>query len=108
MNTQVSAKNLLIHYGVKGQKWGVTRKRPRPVAVDPLGPTRKLSTDELQKVVNRMRLEQQYLELARSPKTSGGKYAQSILENSGRSIVNTLVQTFISDQVRLSIAKKDK
>lgn len=63
----------LAHYGVKGMRWGIRRKRV-PASEDAervsasmqkarKGGTRALTTKELQELVNRMNLEQQYSRL---------------------------------------------
>lgn len=83
-----ATEEFLEHYGVKGQKWGVRRKSSgKSGGTD----TSKLSNDDLRKLVDRMRLDQQYSELAKS--TGGRKYAKSLLENSGRLAVGAVVTT---------------
>jgi hypothetical protein len=104
----------LAHYGVKGMKWGVTRRSdgsPQEVSVTqptpgkrlktsggrnlPASPdaiaaaaarqkarrstTNALSNQELQQVVNRMNLEQQYARLAAPQKSTGQKFAEAFL-----------------------------
>lgn len=103
------------HYGVKGQKWGVRRNQTSKTSSsskkkakkkssvnDPLAKTKNLTNDELRKVVDRMRLEQQYIELSRSQSTATGKkVAAKILKTAG----NTLVTALIGKGVAKSLSK---
>ncbi|MET0787212.1 MAG: hypothetical protein ABWY25_10945 [Paenisporosarcina sp.] len=54
----------LEHYGVKGMKWGVRRERED---------ISDISTEDLKKTVERMRLEKQYREITKDPRTEIGK-----------------------------------
>jgi hypothetical protein len=80
--------DFLEHFGVKGMKWGVRKKRSgssSPGSADAQragdakgkikkGGTKDLSNDELQALVKRMELEQKYGSLnARSSKKAAGK-----------------------------------
>lgn len=101
-------ENQLEHYGIKGMRWGIRRDSPsgsHPSAggsKTPLAPsedharvteaqakiraggTKTLSNQELQAVVTRMNLEQQYSRLASSPSStnsisSGQKFVREAL-----------------------------
>lgn len=86
----------LQHYGVKGMKWGV-RKRERPsfppsddaVKVNEsrnkarVSSTDALSTKELQQLVNRMNLEQQYARLSTPQKSAGSKFVSRMMKDKG-------------------------
>jgi hypothetical protein len=81
--------DVLAHYGVKGMRWGVRKsddsggsgggKKPEPSAdfenvkshkkTIKSGGTKALSNKELQEVVNRMNLEQQYVTLKKKETT---------------------------------------
>lgn len=94
-----SAGDNLVHYGVKGMKWGVHRATsssgtPKPPASEDVlkvdryketikaGSTRALSNKELRDVVERMNLEQQYSKLIGSKKSTidlGHDQAKKIL-----------------------------
>jgi hypothetical protein len=107
----------LMHYGVKGMKWGVRKDRsvssgPQPVQtlqrpgsrVQARGgknlpasedavkaaearqkarasTTDSLSTKDLQQLVNRMNLEQQYSRLTTPQKSAGKKFADRLMKN---------------------------
>jgi hypothetical protein len=70
----------LAHYGVKGQKWGVRRRQSQ--ASKDHATNRKLaamSDDELQRTVNRIRMEKQYKDLEKSKIKKGHDAAKTIL-----------------------------
>lgn len=74
-------KDFLAHYGVKGQKWGVRRRRQSQASKDH-ATNRKLaamSDAELQQTVNRIRMEKQYKELEKSKIKKGHDAAKTIL-----------------------------
>lgn len=77
----VTVENFLAHYGVKGQKWGVRRRRQSQASKDH-ATNRKLaamSDAELQQTVNRIRMEKQYKELEKSKIKKGHDAAKTIL-----------------------------
>lgn len=71
--------DFLEHYGVKGQKWGVRKRRNESARKKSFGgskkrktqenPLKNISDRELQQIVNRMNMEQQYARLT-TPKQS--------------------------------------
>lgn len=80
--------DVLAHHGVKGMKWGIRSKHtsnssstdsPDAQAIAESmkkiksGGTKALSTKELQDLVNRMNLDQQYSKLSGSAKFDTGK-----------------------------------
>jgi len=87
----LAVDDFLEHYGVKGMKWGVRRDRPSvPGSKDhetasalrtkvTAGGTKALSNQELQTLVNRMNLEQQYSRLNPQTKSAGAQLAESVL-----------------------------
>lgn len=77
-------ESILAHYGIKGQKWGVRRKRPssepahgdakrskRVVSRARESGTDAISNKDLRAAIERMNLEQQYNRLR--PKTNSEK-----------------------------------
>lgn len=78
----------LMHYGIKGMKWGVRKKSSAP-------PASTLSTLELQSAVNRMQLERRYNELSGSG--SPGQKAKNV--------VLDILKTEAKNQVRIQVGK---
>jgi len=98
-------EQFLAHFGVKGQRWGVRRSQSEihggghtpsqdhqnaTAAKDKArkGGVKTLSNKELQDMINRMNLEQQYARVAPTPKgiqilKAGGKVTGKILVNVG-------------------------
>lgn len=72
----------LYHYGVPGMKWGIRRYQNRDGSLTPRGKTRrnakKMSDDELRKVINRMQLENQYNQLSKSRISKGRKFLKNV------------------------------
>lgn len=96
---------ILQHFGIKGQKWGVRRSREELARVNPSedsarvekakakvvgGNTAALSNKELQDVVTRMNLEQQFSRLNAGTQSAGKKFAKEILVNVAKQQVTTL------------------
>lgn len=117
-----SIEDVLAHFGVKGMKWGVRKKRtsaPAPsedkrafnaaaAKIGKKGNTDALSNKELQAVVNRMNLEQQYTRLqGTSKRTSpGAKFAKEILLGVGKQQALKLANDYAAKQIAQQLAKK--
>lgn len=95
----------LAHYGIKGMKWGVRRKNPsasEPGSEDSeraeaakskakAKGSKALSNRELQDLINRMNLEQQYERLRpRTGKEKALKFIGDTLVNVGKQQVSKL------------------
>jgi hypothetical protein len=93
MESAYIGEDFLEHYGVKGMHWGIRKDVSGP---DISG----LSNDELKKVVERMRLERQYSELAQNPRTSAG--VKFIAKHADR-IVGTVLGAVTSTVVGIAI-----
>lgn len=113
-----AVKNVLAHHGVRGMRWGVRRGRgsggsaprktstPKPPKSEDASKAHKsassakshgtdhLSNHELQHLVNRMNLEQQYSRLSSTSKASrvsaGKKFTKEILGNVAKQQVTKL------------------
>ena len=98
MNTITTerANEVLEHYGVKGMRWGVRKKRSRSSESKDVSTLRKkkafeLSNDELKRVNARLNLEKQYSQLNPSTATRAKKAVGGVLSSIGKSSVsNTL------------------
>ena len=101
----------LIHYGVKGMKWGVRRtpaqlghrRKPKKIAKRsrkspesekkksaPKKSVHELSDEELRQAIGRLEMEKRYKELERSANpqknNDGKKFVENILRKSGENI----------------------
>lgn len=103
----MSSDAVLAHFGVKGMHWGVRKEEPEAVApskparrvadsldvkavnkttskVEANG-TRVLSNKELQGLITRMNLEQQYTKLIEGPEVKPGKtFIDKLLSNANK------------------------
>lgn len=100
--------NVVQHHGIRGQKWGVRRKNPIPTGssedhvtatthkqtIKKTGGTHTLSNKDLQSVVTRMNLEQQYSRLSSSSSSkstlSKGNTAVKGILSTGKTINDVL------------------
>lgn len=98
--------NMLIHHGIKGQKWGVRRFQNKDGSLTSAG-RRKASSEpehenytrahggksiksmsdaELRQANNRLQMEQQYSRLTANKVSAGRKFATTVLVGSATSI----------------------
>jgi len=113
-------ETVLAHYGIRGMRWGVRgagRRGSKPAAsTDSVraktykqkvkkGKTDALSTKELQELVARMNLEQQYSRLSPSKKAKGGKFIADILLGAGKQQATKIVNDRLTKQME-SVLKK--
>lgn len=82
----------LSHHGVKGQKWGVRRKRRGASASRTkfTKPPKKLSDDEINKRIKRMELEKKYNSLNKSD-SKAKDFVDSVLSTTGRKVATTVL-----------------
>lgn len=85
MNVTETINNILSHHGVKGQQWGVRKKRGSPSADSQKHSTNvkkhvsELDDKELQSLVQRMNMEQQHGRLNPSKIAKGHNVVKTIL-----------------------------
>ena len=99
--TKTNTHDFLEHYGIKGMRWGRRRAAVEVSKIEPASPPAKasadatavntyksrvasggidaLSTKELQQLVNRQNLEQQYERLNPAPMSAGKKFMTETL-----------------------------
>lgn len=108
----------VIHYGVKGMKWGVRKQRPtfsgkrkgktnaqriyervtkkktttekvKPAAAPRRKKASEMSDDELRSVISRMQLERTYNQLTTKEISKGRKFVNDVLYNSAKATATT-------------------
>lgn len=87
----------LMHFGIKGMKWGV-RKDEKKESV------KNLSDDQLKHRLQRLNMETQYLKLTAPEKTRGQKLAKSVLSYSGAKL-SKAVNPYVEKAVSAAVAK---
>lgn len=112
-----SDSNELKHYGVRGMKWGVRRRRNasgdlvevstrRTRAAEKKEMIKNLSDDELRKRINRIQMEKQYSQMiAERPSTAakGGKAVADILKAVSKEVSKEIVKEIVKESVKTSI-----
>lgn len=107
--SDMSLDETLAHYGILGMHWGVRRTREQIDAAPEAAlakaharRVRKHGTDaltnkELQELITRMSLEQQYTNLRRSPasRSRGQQIAEEVLRETGKSLAKEAVRTAV-------------
>lgn len=107
----------VIHYGVKGMKWGVRKQRPtssgkrkgktnaqriyervtkkktaekaKPAMTSRRKKASEMSDDELRKVISRMQMERTYAQLTTKEISKGRKFVNEVLYNSAKATATT-------------------
>lgn len=109
----------LAHYGIRGMKWGVRRKNAPSVsspdatkakevaAVVKKHGTKAVSNKELQDLVTRMNLEQQYSSLSKKSqkKNPAAKFVTDVLVNVGKQQVSRIINDAATKQVSAYMVK---
>lgn len=120
----------LKHFGIRGMKWGVRRPRGPEGTVRSLKTgghanvsedakkahdahkkvqtsrsTDPLSNPELQHLVNRINLEQQYIKLTTPEKSAGAKIAKDVLVGVGKQQASKLASDAATKAISKSLKK---
>jgi hypothetical protein len=122
-------ESFLEHHGVRGQRWGVRTTASggttgTPTAKSSGGSggsggsgvkagseksskakTAHLTNDELKKVIERMKLDQQFHEITNPKKNAGKKFASSVLQDSGKKLIGAVVATAATIAVTMALGK---
>ena len=98
---QISKDYILKHVGVKGMKWGVRKKNRRPTSNESLESrflrkekAKRLTNQELQKVITRAELEARYNAINESSLSKGKKAIVSMLAKSGKAVLSTAITNY--------------
>lgn len=108
--------HILAHYGTKGMKWGVRRKNSPGMSEDvakveasknkiKIGGTKSLSNAELQSLVTRANLEQQWSRLNPSASKKATQFVADILLNAGKQQATSIVSNLLAKQVANAMKK---
>lgn len=114
-------EDVLAHYGVKGMKWGVRKRRSAdsgPTSPDAARAkehastvkthgTKALTNKELQELVTRMNLEQQFTTLHQKSKKENpaAKFAKELLIQVGKEQAAKLAREQLAKQLAKGFAK---
>ena len=101
----------LMHYGVKGMKWGVRkgrRKSSTPEHDDyktahSKTKVKSMSDAELRKRINRLQMENQYDQLTQKRKSAGQKFVSDVIRESGKEVCKTYVAKYMRKGVEAAI-----
>lgn len=98
--------SILAHFGVKGMKWGVRRKRGKDGRVSP----KDLDDETLKAAVARMQLERQYTQLSagrdRSVAAAGATFVKGAVAQVARQQALNLANQAVSNAIQAKIKKK--
>ena len=111
--------NCLLHYGIKGQKWGIRRFQRKDGGLTPAGKkryadddyhedyrrahnvksVRTMSDQELRNRLNRLQMESQYKQMTASKLDKGKKIVMDVLENAGKETAKKYVSKYMSYEI---------
>ena len=98
---QAAVDNILAHFGVKGQKWGVRRSQKsldRAAGRNENDP-RFMSDAELRSRLSRMQMEKQYKDLTKAPPTVSQKGAEQTASSLTKSYADKYTAAFLAGNV---------
>lgn len=117
----------LLHYGIKGQKWGIRRFQRKDGSLTPAGKkryadddyhedyrrahdsksVRTMSDQELRNRLNRLQMERQYNQMTTSKFDAGKKVVTDILANAGKETAKNYIAKYMSKGID-KIIKRNK
>lgn len=105
--------NQLTHYGIKGMKWGVRRRRKSTPSSPSADYTKakqikkkrisEMSNDELKALTQRLQLEKQYRDLSPDVVNRGKNEVQQILKNAAKQTATNFISKGMTKAVDLSL-----
>lgn len=123
IDTLAAAYDVLEHYGVDGQQWGVRNGPPYPLsrkkrakltsaakAKAVLKKIDDLSVEEIQNWIKRIELEEKLENMTKDEKQKGQSYVSKILQKSGEAVLASVVPaatTFAFKKLVESVAGED-
>lgn len=116
----------LYHHGVKGMKWGVRRYQNKNGSLTPAGKKRyrskddeerasrqadvenrrTLSTADIQKKIERLKLEKQFKNLTEEDISPGKKLVSDILQSAGKTVLSNAAAGAMAYAARVALTKK--
>lgn len=105
-------KAYLEHFGVKGMKWGVRKKRSakdervRSQRAKTVEKRRTLSDDDLKKYIERLSNEKKLKDLIEADISPGKRFVNSVLSDSGSRVTRTVVTGAALYGIKVALTKK--
>lgn len=114
--------DVIVHYGIKGMKWGIRRtdaqlarargqSSPDDSSIKAQRKTdlknrRTLSTDDIKKRVERLKLEREFKQLTQEDIEPGRKMVNDILKSAGNKVVAGAVAGTAAYAVKVAMTKQ--
>ena len=116
----------LYHHGIKGMKWGIRRYQNKDGSLTPAGKKRysskdseerasrqadvknrrTLSTADIQKKIERLKLERQFKNLTEEDISPGKKLVSDILQSAGKTVLSNAAAGAMAYAARVALTKK--
>lgn len=100
----------LVHWGIKGMKWGVRRYQNSDGSLTPAGKKRysdsdqqdsakSLSDAELRQRINRIQMENTYAQLTAKKKSAGRKFVEDVLLGAAKQTATSYAAKYMTKGV---------
>ena len=117
---------VLVHYGVKGMRWGVSRAESRRARIERRAAkegwsedaknaaiiktkkVKQMTNSDLKKLNERLQLENQYRNIKSQHKNAGSKFVQDVLRESAKDTAKSYVTKYAKKGVETVIKKASK